>query len=96
MTCFCVSGFGYADQRIVRGVRIHTFSALLRQDVAFFDAHTTGELASRINADCGAMAGDLVRRCFVTFSLVFSTPILASPQIVSVRHGSFVFRSRVW
>jgi ABC-type multidrug transport system fused ATPase/permease subunit len=54
------TGFGYANQRIVREVRTDTFASLLKQDIAFFDSHTSGELASRLNSDCGEMAGDLV------------------------------------
>jgi ABC-type multidrug transport system fused ATPase/permease subunit len=46
-----------ANQRIVRGVRIDTFLAILKQAIGFFDTHTSGELASRLNSDCGEMAG---------------------------------------
>ena len=54
---WCVFLFGYAKERIVRGVRIDTFVAILRQEIAFFDQNTSGELSSRITSDCGAMAG---------------------------------------
>lgn len=54
---WCVFLFGFANQRIVRGVRINTFVSILRQEVAFFDSTTSGELASRLNSDCGEMAG---------------------------------------
>jgi ABC-type multidrug transport system fused ATPase/permease subunit len=57
---FSSTGFGYANQRIVREVRTDTFASLLRQDIAYFDAHNSGELASRLNSDCGEMASDLV------------------------------------
>ena len=67
-TADSISGFGYANQRIVRGVRVDTFSSLLKQDIGFFDSHTSGELASRLNSDCGEMAGDLVSR-FMTDSV---------------------------
>ena len=53
---WCVFWFGYSNLRIVRGVRIDTFAAILRQDIGFFDKHTSGELASRLSSDCGAMA----------------------------------------
>ena len=59
--------FGYANQRIVRGVRIDTFLSIIRQEVAFFDSTTSGELASRLNSDCGEMAGDLT--WFFRFSI---------------------------
>ena len=54
---WCVFLFGYAKERIVRGVRIDTFASILRQEVTFFDRHTSGELSSRLSSDCGAMAG---------------------------------------
>ena len=54
---WCVFLFGYAKERIVRGVRIDTFAAILRQEVAFFDQTTSGELSSRLTSDCGEMAG---------------------------------------
>ena len=38
-------------------MRIDTFLSILRQEVAFFDKTTSGELASRLNSDCGEMAG---------------------------------------
>jgi ATP-binding cassette subfamily B (MDR/TAP) protein 9 len=53
---WCIFWFGYANLRIVRGVRIDTFASILRQEMGFFDKHTSGELASRLNSDCGAMA----------------------------------------
>jgi ABC-type multidrug transport system fused ATPase/permease subunit len=64
---WCVFLFGYANQRIVRGVRIDTFLSILRQEVAFFDETTSGELTSRLNSDCGEMAGDLT--WFFRFSI---------------------------
>ena len=36
--------FEYAYARINRAIRHDLFSALVRQDVAFFDAHKTGEI----------------------------------------------------
>ena len=59
--------FGYANQRIVKTLRIDLFRKLLGFEVAFFDSHTSGELSSRINADCSEMAGDLT--WFFRFSI---------------------------
>jgi len=59
--------FGYANQRIVRGLRVDLFGRLLGQEVAFFDEHSSGELASRLNSDCSEMAGDLT--WFFRFSI---------------------------
>jgi len=59
--------FGYANQRIVRGLRVNLFRRLLGQEIAFFDAHSSGELSSRLNSDCSEMAGDLT--WFFRFSI---------------------------
>ncbi|KAG7364778.1 efflux ABC transporter permease/ATP-binding protein [Nitzschia inconspicua] len=64
---WCIFWFGYANQRIVREVRTDTFASLLKQEVGFFDTHSSGELASRLNSDCGEMAGDLT--WFFRFSI---------------------------
>jgi len=64
---WCVFLFGYAKERIVRGVRIDTFASILRQEITFFDKHTSGELSSRLSSDCGEMAGDLT--WFFRFSI---------------------------
>jgi len=62
---WCVFLFGYAKERIVRGVRIDTFASILRQEVCFFDRHTSGELSSRLSSDCGEMAGGMFsNECF--------------------------------
>lgn len=59
--------FGYANQRIVKGLRVDLFRRLLSQEVAFFDQCSSGELASRLNSDCSEMAGDLT--WFFRFSI---------------------------
>jgi ABC-type multidrug transport system fused ATPase/permease subunit len=56
---WCIFLFGYANQRIVRGVRLDLFAKMIRQEVAFFDTHSSGELSSRLSSDCSEMAGDL-------------------------------------
>ena len=56
---WCVFLFGKAKENIVRALRLDTFSSMLRQDQAFFDKTSTGELISRLTSDCGEMAGDL-------------------------------------
>jgi ABC-type multidrug transport system fused ATPase/permease subunit len=86
---WCIFWFGYANQRIVRGVRIDTFASILKQDIGFFDRSTTGELASRLNSDCGEMAGDLT--WFFRFSIesvVRITGITAYMLIRSPRLGA--------
>ncbi|CAJ0559867.1 unnamed protein product, partial [Mesorhabditis spiculigera] len=48
--------FEYAYSRVARSVRYDLFWALVKQDVAFFDAHKTGEIASRLASDCQTMS----------------------------------------
>ncbi|CAD5206734.1 unnamed protein product [Bursaphelenchus okinawaensis] len=48
--------FEYAYARINRAVRYNLFSSLVRQDVAFFDWHKTGEITSRLTADTQTMS----------------------------------------
>lgn len=48
---WCVFLFGYANLRIVRGVRLDLFRHLIRQEVSFFDQTSSGELASRLQSD---------------------------------------------
>jgi ABC-type multidrug transport system fused ATPase/permease subunit len=64
---WCVFLFGYAKERIVRGVRVDLMAAILRQDISFFDRNTSGDLSSRLSSDCGEMAGDLT--WFFRFSI---------------------------
>lgn len=40
-----------SGQQIVRNLRASVFSAVLRQEVAFFDSNRTGELINRLSAD---------------------------------------------
>lgn len=56
---WCVFLFGVAKERLVRRVRTDTFSALLSQELDFHDRRDSGELSSRLNADCARMAGEL-------------------------------------
>ena len=51
--------FWLAGTRVVTRLRLALFSAMLRQDIAFFDATSTGELASRLSGDA-AKVSDVV------------------------------------
>jgi ABC-type multidrug transport system fused ATPase/permease subunit len=64
---FCVFLFGLTNLKITKGVRIDTFAAILQQEIAFFDVNKSGDLASRLNSDCGEMAFDLT--WFFRFSI---------------------------
>ncbi|KHN73722.1 ATP-binding cassette sub-family B member 9 [Toxocara canis] len=48
--------FEYAYARINRAIRYNLFSSLVQQEVAFYDAHKTGEVTSRLTADCQTMS----------------------------------------
>eukprot|EP00802_Teleaulax_amphioxeia_P006827 Tamp_06832.p1 GENE.Tamp_06832~~Tamp_06832.p1 ORF type:complete len:820 (+),score=155.99 Tamp_06832:361-2460(+) len=56
---WCVFLFGFTQQRLVRSLRIDLFRSLLSQDMAFFDAASSGEITSRLTSDCAEMANDL-------------------------------------
>jgi ABC-type multidrug transport system fused ATPase/permease subunit len=43
--------FELAGQRVVARLRTSVFSAIIRQDIKFFDTNRTGELTSRISSD---------------------------------------------
>lgn len=86
---WCVFLFGFANHRIVRGVRLELFQKLIRQEVGFFDETSSGELSSRLQSDCSEMAGDLtwffrfsiesvVRIVGITLYMFLRNPILAS------------------
>jgi len=64
---WCVYLFGKVNQSIIRELRINLFRAITVQEISFFDASSTGELLSRLSADCGSMAGDLT--WFFRFSI---------------------------
>mmetsp|Transcript_24908 Transcript_24908/g.49848 ORF Transcript_24908/g.49848 Transcript_24908/m.49848 type:complete len:780 (+) Transcript_24908:76-2415(+) len=48
--------FWIAGARVVARLRLKLFASLMRQDIGFFDAHETGELTSRLGADCAKLA----------------------------------------
>lgn len=80
--------FGYANQRIVKDLRVSLFRRLLGQEMAFFDQNSSGHLSSRLNSDCSEMAGDLT--WFFRFSiesLVRITGITTYMMVRSYRLG---------
>ena len=92
---FCVFLFGYANIRIVKGLRLGLFAKLIRQEVSFFDVTTSGELASRLNSDCSNMANDLtwffrmsiesaVRIVGITAYMLIRSPILGGITLTIV------------
>ena len=75
--------FGFAKENIVKGVRLDLFKAMLRQEVAFFDINSSGELTSRLTSDCGEMAGDLT--WFFRFSIESIVRIIGVVTYMMVR-----------
>jgi len=85
---WCVYLFGVAQQRIIRGLRLNLFQAILRQDISFFDTTKTGEITSRMTADCAEMANDLTSVFrFTIESLVRIGGIIAYMFVRSWRLG---------
>jgi ABC-type multidrug transport system fused ATPase/permease subunit len=41
--------FGFAQQRLIRDLRLRLFSTILRQEVGYFDKFTTGYITSRLS-----------------------------------------------
>ena len=56
---WCVYLFGVAQQKIILDLRRDVFKALLSQDMEFHDKTSSGEMTSRLTADCAEMANDL-------------------------------------
>src|SRR5439155_8022723 len=43
--------FNLASERVAMNLRQQTFEHLLKQEIAFFDRHSTGEMTTRLAAD---------------------------------------------
>ena len=56
---WCVVLFGLTNQKIVKHLRVDLFSAILKQDMAFFDSSKSPDIASRLSNDCSAVGSDL-------------------------------------
>ena len=72
---FCSFLFNYCQQKIIRSLRVRLFGAIVKQEIGFFDEHSSGDLASRLLNDTSAMANDLtgVFRFFVEASIRISS-----------------------
>uniref|UniRef100_A0A1I8AD46 ABC-type antigen peptide transporter n=1 Tax=Steinernema glaseri TaxID=37863 RepID=A0A1I8AD46_9BILA len=51
--------FTYSQSRVDRRIRDNLFRSLVTQEIGFFDANKTGEICSRLNADCQTMSNTL-------------------------------------
>ncbi|CAJ0573227.1 unnamed protein product, partial [Mesorhabditis spiculigera] len=71
--------FTYAQARIDRQIRNDLFRSIINQEIGFFDENKTGEIVSRLTADCQTMTNTLSlyinvlsRNCFMLFgSIIF-------------------------
>lgn len=66
-------GFGTASERLNKRLRDSSFTALLRQEVAFFDMRSVGTITSQLQDDCArihAFSGDPLRQMIVASSSV--------------------------
>ncbi|KJE97609.1 ATP-binding cassette sub-family B member 8 [Capsaspora owczarzaki ATCC 30864] len=61
-------------ERLAERLRLRLFNSLLRQDVAFFDAHRTGEVLTRLTAD--------VQDFKSSFKMIISTGLRSGTQFV--------------
>lgn len=73
-------GFGNASERLNKRVRDVSFTALLRQEVAFFDKRSVGSITSQLQDDAArihAFSGEPVRSLIVALSSVITGVVLA-------------------
>jgi ATP-binding cassette subfamily B (MDR/TAP) protein 1 len=73
-------GFGMASERLNKRVRDESFTALLRQEVAFFDQRDVGSITSQLQDDAAcihAFSGDPVRVSAVAVSSVVTGLVIA-------------------
>uniref|UniRef100_A0A0N4Z1N5 ABC-type antigen peptide transporter n=1 Tax=Parastrongyloides trichosuri TaxID=131310 RepID=A0A0N4Z1N5_PARTI len=53
------ASFTYAQARVDRRIRDDLFRSIVSQEIGYFDANQTGEICSRLNADCQTMSNTL-------------------------------------
>ncbi|KAI6179471.1 hypothetical protein M3Y98_00614200 [Aphelenchoides besseyi] len=63
--------FTYSQSRVDRRIRNDLFDSLVHQEIGFFDANKTGEVVSRLNADCQTMSNTLSLYMNLFGSLIF-------------------------
>merc|ERR1712150_86996 len=66
-------GFGSASERMNKRVRDAAFTSLLRQEIAYFDAHTVGTLTSQLSDDAAmihSFSGQPIRQLVMSLSSV--------------------------
>ena len=84
---FCAFLFSYCQQKIIRSLRVRLFGSILKQEVGYFDTVSTGNITSRLSADCAEMANDL--------TWVFRFAIEATVRICGIIGYMFWFEPRL-
>jgi ATP-binding cassette subfamily B (MDR/TAP) protein 1 len=73
-------GFGMASERLSKRVRDGTFSALVRQEVSFFDKRSVGSITSELQDDAARIhtfSGEPIRSFLVAMAAVLTGIVLA-------------------
>jgi ATP-binding cassette subfamily B (MDR/TAP) protein 1 len=73
-------GFGMASERLNKRVRDTSFTALLRQEVSFFDKRSVGSITAQLQDDAAriqAFSGEPVRSMIVALSSVVTGVVIS-------------------
>ncbi len=73
-------GFGTATEKMNKRVRDNIFTALLRQDVGYYDTHSVGKLSTQIEDDAAmihAFSGEPIRTATMTIASVIVGLVLS-------------------
>ncbi|KAH8129751.1 ATP-binding cassette, subfamily B (MDR/TAP), member 1 [Trichoderma asperellum] len=83
---FSIQGvcFGISSERLLRRTRSKTFRVILRQDITFFDEHTTGALTSFLSTETKYLSG--ISGVVLGTILMVSTTLTAS-MVVALAIG---------
>jgi ATP-binding cassette subfamily B (MDR/TAP) protein 1 len=82
-------GFGMASERLNKRVRDTSFTALLRQEVAFFDKRSVGSITSQLQDDAAriqAFSGEPIRSMIVALSSILTGITLSFIVSGHMRH----------
>jgi ATP-binding cassette subfamily B (MDR/TAP) protein 1 len=73
-------GFGNASERMNKRVRDATFSALVRQEVSYFDKRSVGKVTSQLQDDAARLhtfTGEPIRSFLIAVSSLFTGLVLS-------------------
>jgi ATP-binding cassette subfamily B (MDR/TAP) protein 1 len=63
-------GFYYSGERIIRALRNAYLKAILRQNMAYFDTHSPGEISTRIMSDMSLVREGITSKASITLTAV--------------------------